>query len=911
MRLRFIVALCVALAPIEARADSRAEARRYFNRGMEAIDTGRAREGIDLLLKAYEIRPHPNVLFNVGRAYASLNDVDRAISYFERYLKSEPADAEKTERLVAELKDRQRLRQMVDEGMAAISAGRHREGVALLERAYAERPHPNLLYNIARAREGAGDLDAAIEGYKQYLASNPPDAASVEARIEALAERLEKARPPIADRPKRPSRPEPEIGQMDEEERVRRLAERIAELLRDKPVKGVGAKESEPVTIKGARSSSTTVDAEVTVAAKETAGYEEVVVTASRREQSPLDAPNAVTIITEDDIRLSGARTIPDLLRRVPGMDVMAMSYGDYNVAMRGFNRRIANKLLVLIDGRSVYLDFLGLTLWAAFPIDLMDIERIEVVRGPGSAIYGAYAYTGMVNIITKRPSDLRGSTVRAGGGNGAVVDAAYQYGERKGPFGVRLSGGYEQADKYELEFDPNRVDYSTVDSDPNLGLRRIRFDGQGEYHTKAGYFFAGGGVSDIVQEVYGVQVLRNQRIDGLIADARVGFEGELFSVHAFWTGVRTDTSPTFFRAGVPSLGSRVHSDTFSVEPLFRPSFELGGEHALVLGAEYRHKYIDWDYLDSTHREDHFAIFAQDSWSIGKALTALASGRLDKHPVIGFTGSPRLALIFKPGEGHAIRASVGTAFRQPTLSEVYLELAAASPVAGVAVELIGGKDQLGPERIATVDVGYLNQSDFGEVEVVAYLNRVADLIDASVFTRAPVSRGFDDSVGAYIGAEATYLNQDKAFIAVGSELSTRVYPIDGVDLGASYAFQYIVDQDTGDRRTDSPMHKISAWAQLRTKPGFDFGVSLHFVSRQEWVEPVVDPNEPSGFDRTPLPVDASLVIIARAGYRLLEDRLEIGISGTNLADTGGNRHFEHPFANRMEARVFGSVTARF
>jgi iron complex outermembrane receptor protein len=91
----------------------------------------------------------------------------------------------------------------------------------------------------------------------------------------------------------------------------------------------------------------------------------------------------------------------------------------------------------------------------------------------------------------------------------------------------------------------------------------------------------------------------------------------------------------------------------------------------------------------------------------------------------------------------------------------------------------------------------------------------------------------------------------------------------------------------------------------------DAGLSAHFVSDQKWVEPNYDPASPSGFNVEPLPVDASIVLIGRLGYRLLEDKLEIAVSGTNLTDFGSLRHREHPYANRVEARVLGSITARF
>ena len=944
MRFLLSLALVLVLSTLTTRwahADSKADARRYFQQGMAALEAGRYREGIDLLTKAYEIRPHRNVLFNIGRAYASLGELDQATDYFERYLATDPPDAGKVRSTMAELEERRRLRNLVDQGMAAIRAQRHLEGAALLQRAYDERPHPNILFNLARAYEDGGDAARALASYRLYLESRPKDSGRVEARIAALEgkkreERVARVEPPRrrASPPPPPPPPPPKKRGKDRdpeepaptsgvsEEQLEKLAELIIGRLKQEgalappppPVEEPPPPPPPPATIalETAPLAEVPTSTAVTLEAKGGEVYDEVVITASRRAQSPLDAPNAVTILTEEDIRLSGARTLPDLLRRVPGMDVMAMSYTDYNVAMRGFNRRIANKILVLIDGRTAYADFLGGTQWRTFTIDLLDIERVEVVRGPGSAIYGAYAYTGIINIITKRPADIRGSTAQLGGGNGRRFDSAYQYGMSKGPVGVRVSAGFERADKYELEFDPQRVDYTTNVSDPEQSLEVARFDGQAEYNfsdTSRGYL--GAGARSGFSEFYGVASLRNQATDGQEYNVRGGVDTDLVSVRAFWNRQRLTSTPEFYRVGTDDLGSTVRFDLVSVEPVFRPELELFGTHSIVVGGEYRHKFIDWDYLSGPQTENHFALFFQDSWKLNEAVSLLVSGRLDLHPVVGPLGSPRAAVIWKPAPRQALRLSIGTAFRTPTMAETYLDLAISSPQPGVAVTLIGGQSGLDPEAITTFDLGYRFDADFGELEAVVYLNRVSDLISRTPLQPTGIEQVFRPDLGAYVAANSFYINDPRVFLALGGELSARVYPIDGVDLGGSYAAQYIVDQDSGDRFTDSPIHKLTFWGQLRTQVGLDLGLSVHFTSSQRWIEPDYDPNSATGFDVEPLPLPSSVLVMGRIGYRLFEDRLEVAVSGTNLLDFGDLRHREHPYGNQLEARLLGQLTARF
>ncbi len=929
-----------------AYADTKAEARRYFQRGMAFIDGGEYAKGIEALENAHRIRPHRNVLFNIGRAYASLGKVRQAIDYFERYLKTNPRDQETVRSTLKELKLRQRLRTLVNQGMRAIRKGRHLEGVALLRQAYRTRPHPNLLFNIGRAYEDGGQLKQAADHYQRYLRSKPKDQADVRRRLKRLETRRAEARrrAAVARAPKPTPQPSPRRGTRRPrdatpkpaapvatvpakmgEAQMNQLAELLIQRMRSEgafevsrapavsPVPSATAPlASDAIEIADVKSATASVGGAVALAAKSGEAYEQVVVTASRRAESPLDAPNAVTILTEEDIRLSGARSIPDLLRRVPGMDVMAMSYAEYNVAVRGFNRRIANKILVLIDGRTAYQDFLGATLWKSLPVTLLDIERIEVVRGPGSAIYGAYAYTGIINIITKTPDQLNGAVVQVGGGNGTRSEAVFQYGGTKGRMGYKLSGGYERGDKFELEFDPTRVDYTSAAEDPNLSLRVARVDGELEYSLSGeGRLYAGGHVISGVSELFGVGTLRNLVLESDQMGARAGYSGEVVSVKAFWNRLESDSAPQFFRTGLPTLGSHTLFDLVSIEPVFRPELELLGKHNLVLGGEYRFKRIEWDYLDGPHSENHFALFFQDAWTMTDKLSMIVSARLDLHPLIGPLGSPRVAVIYKPAPNQAFRISVGTAFRQPTMAETYLDLRASSPVAGALARLVGGFDDLDPEAIATVDIGYRWQPEWGDLEAVVYGNRVTNLIIRTPLQPTGSEERFNtDAQGLVIG-NSIYFNDPDTYIALGGEFAARIYPVDGLDLGASYAFQYIYNTLDNSRFKDSPMHKASAWGQLRTRLGLDLGLSVHLTSDQQWVEPQYDLDDPSGFDTTPLPVDASAVVMGRIGYRMLGDKLELAVVGTNLTDFGGLRHREHPFGNQLEARLMGMLTGRF
>src|SRR5471030_2740609 len=149
------------------------------------------------------------------------------------------------------------------------------------------------------------------------------------------------------------------------------------------------------------------------------------ITSASRKEQRAGDVAAAVFVITQDDIRRSGMTTIPDLLRLAPGVDVAQINSNKWAVSVRGFNALYANKLLVLIDGRSIYNRIFSGVLWDTEDLMIDDIDRIEVIRGPGAAMWGANAVNGVINIITKATADTQGGLVRLDAGRAGEQGAA------------------------------------------------------------------------------------------------------------------------------------------------------------------------------------------------------------------------------------------------------------------------------------------------------------------------------------------------------------------------------------------------------------------------------------------------------------------------------------------------------
>lgn len=792
-------------------------------------------------------------------------------------------------------------------GMALIADGKLDDGIGELLEAYSIRPHPNVLFNIARAYESAGRPADALTFYRRYLDTNPPDSDPVRATVTKLeAQYPKKVEPPPIDEPPPTKKPPEKLSpQVDERtvQRLNELADRLekavakAEAAKTEPVEPAQTKPNEP-------------------AATEDFGvpYEETVVAASRRAQATLDAPNAITVITGDEIRASGLLTLPEILRRVPGAEVMVMGLTSANVSFRGFNQRIANKVLVLVDGRPEYQDFLGVTLWPVLPVGIEEIERVEVIRGPGSALYGANAMLGVVNIITRSPGT--GPTVEANGfaGNANLVGGSLvaSGGER---VKFRASAGYQQGDKYSRDYAGGRPDIVSRVDDPNLGMRSVRANVTAFYAFNKDFSVAlSGGVNRLFTELYALGLLRNFYLDGLGGYAKLDFTGGPVKVRFFWNHSNFNAGPQYEPTGQRSLATTLETNVFDGEALFQQEFEFVGTHVVAIGISARLKRVAWGYIGALREELHAAAFVQDEWRIIKPLTLVASYRIDRHPLLdngnpGYAQSPRVSLVFRPFESHAFRGSFATAFRQPTFLESYMDIRTPVPGINGASVLTQGNRALKPERLFSFELGYRGElPQLGlTVDLAGYWNIVSDLIGLSAVNPVAPGDAFDPVTQSFLLGRSLFSNDGETYTARGGELGVTWNAIRGLDLRASAAVQSVVANSGAmvcGPCAQAPTVKVNAGFVYRTPVNLDVSADLSVVSSSVWVE-----REPSAADPTQIvnlqnPLGAYAVINARVAYRLFNDRVTIAVVGSQL----GPNHQEHPFGNSINRRVFAQLT---
>lgn len=810
-------------------------------------------------------------------------------------------------------------------GMELIQQGQIDEGVAQLEVAYDILPHPNVLFNIGRALTEAGRKEDSLTYFRRYVESGPPDASDVQALIYQIEEELSDAQRE-ADKP--------EIGVIEGEvsaEQMKALMELADRLDRvAERVEAGGTRAARPgIGLTGGELSSDELLASKSLEAV----YEEQVVSASRQATSPVDAPVSTHIVTSEDIRMSGLTSIPDILRQVPGLEFMAMGPANHNTAIRGLNQRMANKVLVLVDGRSVYLDFNGPTFWKTLSVNPADIERIEIIRGPGSTLYGANAFSGVINIITK-PIGEKQAEFGVIGGMGETILGNVRYSDRIKTVGYSISVGYEQTDRYELEYDPERSDIKPAVTDPTLATRALRINGGFNWlPTRDTRIGLSGGLTHCYFDWYALGLLRNYYIDATLPWLRFDIRHKGISARAYWNHLTVSgAGPTWFVPGtLDSLSTALRTNVIDAEASYAGTVTLGIPHAISLGIGFRIKTATglepgtkWNYIDDNYVERHLNGFVEDHitfWQGNKNFDSLAlvvGLRFDQHPLVGFTPSPRVAMIAKPTETMAIRASAGTAFRIPTFMESYLDLRVPGPAAGVEL-ITRGNTSLAPEQIRSVEVGYrFEGSDYFMFDVAAYYQRINNLIGLG-----DVQSAYDYGIDTeqqptqYVAGISQWENVDQPYGGFGVEPSVHVFPVDGLDISANYSLNLFYDVDEFNangaesaRDARGPMHKINAGVQYRSPFYFDFGVSMSYVSAYSVPERTFDDKGQVFVDQ--LDIDPYVILNARIILRILDDKLNIGVTGQNLTAFGKDGgHKEHEFGTFIGPRIYGSLSYEF
>jgi iron complex outermembrane recepter protein len=809
-------------------------------------------------------------------------------------------------------------------GLQAAQEGQYQIALQRFLAAQEAYPHPSTLYNIARSYYDARDLPNALTYYRLFRDSAPDKAGDVDPVIAALESQLD-------TRTAGPAQTDPGTAfvtgpSREELARLRAIADELAALssaFADRAEEDLataapepGEEPTEPVAV--VDESEFLSDA-----------YERIVVTASRVGQDPLDSPSTVTVLTSDDIRLSGATDVTDLLRRVAGVDAMALAGSLSEISIRGFSRRLGNKVLVLVDGRSTYMDFVGVTFWPALPIAMAEIDRIEVIRGPGSAVYGANAVTGVINIITRTPGDEPGGLVEVRGGHPGIAQGTVVASGRNASTAWRFSAGYQQHGRWAKEYELNdaegelREDSPVVPffEDQDTALRTVRANGRMDwtFGTK-GFASLTTGFSNGDFEYYNLGALPNYGMELGHHYVRGDIAYDRLHIRSFWNHDRGDTAPWLDYDGLARpYDGRFVNDAVDFEVESPLEFDTGSmAHTLNLGVGYRYKQIAFGYLaggfENPYNEHHFAAFVNEQATIGK-LGIVGSLRLDRHPLIplGRTLSPRAALLYRVLDSTSIRATAGTAFRAPNSLESYMDFNLNTTADGAYIQDFGDQINLLPERITTFELGIHDESSYlHQADLVLYYNAVSDLISLRSVT--PTVAPFDASSNGFKAGETGWFNAEERYTGLGMEAEAEVYPTDGLDLFTNVELTRINEFNPRTEETvrdgSSSGLQINAGGSYRTPFRTDLSLAAHYTGKQNWRLREFDASGTILIVEREIP--ARVLMSARIGARPLpSEELEVALNLWNFTELFGDGYLEHPVGQPVTGRIFGSVAYRF
>ena len=415
---------------------------------------------------------------------------------------------------------------------------------------------------------------------------------------------------------------------------------------------------------------------------------DQVVVSASRVEQEIVNAPAAVAIISAEVIEAQAANNFGDLLRQAPGVNVTQLSNTNVSVTSRGSSGALSTSQLVLVDGRSVYQDFFGFTSWDFLSVGLGDLERIEVVNGPASAVWGANAMSGVVNLITKAPRDNQGTTLDLRFGTfdrnvtGNPMDAGSQLAGSlthaqavNDRFAYRATVSFTHEDALPRPFGEIPNETGTVYPPlqgvtarmPKLDFRADwdSADGQGGFKFSGGY----GGSQGILHSGIGPF---NVKPGSGMAYGRVQYQRGSMEIGAFVN--RTSAGFNSFLSRDPSgqlLEGQMNSSTYDLS--LKDTRFLGGRHLFSYGASARFVTLDFTLAPDGDGRAEQGVYVNDEIFLSDRWRWIVGTRADRISIFDkVVFSPRTTLIFKPTPTQSFRVSYNRAFRAPSLSNSYL-----------------------------------------------------------------------------------------------------------------------------------------------------------------------------------------------------------------------------------------------
>ena len=597
------------------------------------------------------------------------------------------------------------------------------------------------------------------------------------------------------------------------------------------------------------------------------------------------------TVIAGEDLRSLGVRFLPDGFRIAPGLEITRMSSTEANVSLRGYNddTSASQGVMALLDRRQVYNDFLGNVVWDSLPVSLYEIDRIEILRGPGSFLYGPNAMHGLVNFVTRSPMDYfrrgeedvqdpRDIWLNVEGGSYRSNTETLIYLHRKGNTALKIKLGHDDIN----EFSPTMKNAK----DKVFAEARIEswFDRR-DHRLEA--------AAGIARQSFSILIPTFSILPPAIFDV---FATEPYAkVNYDVAGLRTQISWTRFDAtGLPEAvytPFHVVADTADIDVHWSVPLK---SHEVTVGTGFRYSTFateDEDVADGRHQTGLAWVFAQDQWSVTDNVWVTGGLRVDHHSRSGVSLSPRLSLVWQferptagdpekgilPTYGQSVRLTAGYGHRNPSLRELWFSMPVAvpnpaPPPATIPGTILGNHD-LRPEQMRSFELGYWGRPMKNvQIEASLYYNLVDRLVQF-------------EQIGATTDFGPRNVNQDRAY---GGELQVEVQldkPLFGF---ANYAYGIRQDRDTHERNPSAPRHKVNGGVRFESQ-GWTAMAWVTFTDDVTYIDPsgvLIGESDPYA------------LVNARIAYRFTMGNADAKVyaQAFNLLDHDHREHAEgHPY----------------
>ena len=645
----------------------------------------------------------------------------------------------------------------------------------------------------------------------------------------------------------------------------------------------------------------------------------QVVNTVSRQESTVGKSPAAVFVITNEMIRRNGATSIPEALRMAPGLSVARIDANKWAVTVRGFNDRFASKLLVQVDGRVVYNQLTGGVYWDVPDLVLQDVERIEIIRGPGATVWGSNAVNGIINIITKNSKDTQGLMVAAGGGSEDNGITSVRYGGHvNDDLHFRVYGKWNERDRSflpsggsQLLPPPSGVPFERANDDSRAGRGGFRVDwaatSDDTVQIQGDAFAVSSGRADFRPQVAAPFVFQNAEDELSIGGNLLArwqhevAENSSWTLQFYWDHFDRQSSNNdnvnAINVNHPVNVSQLNfrADTFDLD--YQQQFPLGCRNKFIYGAGFRA--VDTFFGDSVGDGGfdlsatpnsqvlyRYAAFLQDELTlVDERWFFTAGSKFEHNTIAGYQYQPSGRLLWTPTNRQSAWAAVSRAVRVPNIGEDAVNITGFTATPGVLVRTRGSRS-LNAEDLMAYELGYRAQPvDEFSFDTTVFYNVYNNLIG----TRA----------GNVVGGLPTIVNVDRANVlnaeTYGFELSANWNVSEDWRLQTTYSFlQTQAHRNTGiNPTTERAIEGQSPQNQVYLQSSWDLTKEVQFDLMGRYVDHLS--KFPSA---APSGVPSYISMDARLGWRPNQN-WELSVVGQNLLDShhlefGGNQFLSAP-----------------